>query len=63
MNDLPPLLTRKHIAVLIGMSVKFVQEREKRIGLHAARVNIGTRIVRFRRKAALDALRARGFIE
>ena len=55
MADLPNLLTRGDLAVLLGMSTEFVARREEELGLTAARVNPGGRMARYHRDAALAA--------
>lgn len=56
------LLTRKDVAALLEMSVKFVISNEERLGLRAARVDLGARSVRYRRRAVTAILASRKII-
>jgi hypothetical protein len=42
------LLTRKEVAQRLAVSVQSVARNEKRLGLHRARVNLNSRLIRYR---------------
>lgn len=52
------LLTRKEVADRFEMSTKWIIKHEDRLGLRAAKVDLGGRSVRYRR-AAVESILAR----
>ena len=56
------LLTRKDVANLLEMSVEFVRRNEDRLGLGAARVVLGPRSIRYRRRAVVAILAERRIV-
>lgn len=60
-----PFLTRKEVADRLDMSVEFIRRNEARLGLHACRVTLSRRVIRYRRadaEAAILAIVATGAI-
>jgi hypothetical protein len=55
-------LTRKDVASLLEMSVEFVRRNEDRLGLGAARVVLGPRSIRYRRRAVVAILAERRIV-
>lgn len=56
------LLTRKDVAGLLEMSVEFVRRNESSLGLNKAKVKVGKRVVRYRRRAVEAVLAAAGIL-
>ena len=57
-----PTLSRKDIALAMGVHVNTVKINERRYGLHEARANTGTMRVAYKRDAAIAQLRRRGLV-
>jgi hypothetical protein len=52
-----PPYTRNDIAVMFNLSVRQVRENEARLGLDKARIQINSRVVRYRAAVVLRILR------
>jgi hypothetical protein len=57
-----PLISRKDLAQLLGISSDAVRRNERRLGLHRARRNINARCVRYRTDIAWTILRDAGLV-
>lgn len=56
------LLTRKDVASLLEMSVEFVRRNETTLGLDKAKVIVGRRVIRYRRRAVEALLAVSGIL-
>jgi hypothetical protein len=57
------LMTRKAVALLLGVSVDQVRRNERRWGLRDVRRDLNRRCVRYRTTPLMRILRAQGFVE
>ena len=56
------LLTRKDLALILGVSVDIIRHNEVRLGLIKYRVRVNKRLIFFRRAEALAELREMGLL-
>lgn len=55
-------VTRKDIAAMTELSVDTIRKNESRFGLSACRQQINSKLIRYRRACAVEALASRGLI-
>jgi hypothetical protein len=56
------LISRKEIALRLGVSVDCVRRNESKLGLRAARMDLNPRVVRYHRSKAESILKVGGWI-
>ena len=57
-----PLLTRKQIAQLLGVSVDIVRRNERQLGILEFKVKLNKRVVYYRAKESVRELKAIGML-
>lgn len=59
------LISRKTVAQLLGpeFTAAMVRTNEEKLGIHAARITINKRLIRYRARMLLRILREGGYIE
>ena len=56
------LIDRKGVASLLDCSVRSVCNNERKLGLADCKIMLNARLVRYKRQAAMEALRRRGLV-
>lgn len=55
-------ITRQEIATITELSVDAIRRNEKKFGLATCKQAVNTRVIRYRRACAVEALASRGLI-